>query len=142
MPSRKIEDLHPDLQPICREFLRRCEAAGLDILITCTYRSNAEQDALYAQGRGVHGPRVTNARGGQSEHNATLNGKPAARAFDIVPLVNGKPMWDDKHTSWLVAGRIGMELGLNWYGRPGAPFREFPHFALRLNAQPAQRKVS
>ncbi|OHX10279.1 MULTISPECIES: M15 family metallopeptidase [Chromobacterium] len=136
MPSRKIEDLHPDLQPLCRTFLQRCQAAGLDILITCTWRSPAEQDQLYAQGRnGNPGPRVTNAKGGQSEHNVMINGKPAARAFDIVPLVNGKPMWEDRHPAWQTAGRIGMELGLNWYGRPGAPFREFPHFALARGYQ-------
>lgn len=131
MPSRKIEDLHPDLQPICREFMRRCEAAGLDILITCTYRSAAEQDQLYAQGRnGKPGARVTNAKGGQSAHNLTIQDRPAARAFDIVPLVNGKPVWDDKHPAWQQAGRFGMELGLNWYGKPTAKFREFPHFEL------------
>lgn len=132
MPSRKIEDLHPDLQPVCREFLRRCEAAGLDILITCTYRSAAEQSQLYAQGRnGNPGPRVTNARAGQSAHNFLLDGRAASRAFDIVPLVNGKPMWSDKHPAWQQAGLIGMELGLNWYGRPDAAFREFPHFELQ-----------
>ena len=132
MPSRRIEDLHPDLQPICREFLRRCQAAGLDILITCTYRSDAEQDQLYLKGRyGNAGPRVTNAKAGQSAHNALLDGKPAARAFDIVPMEAGKPMWNAQHRAWQLAGNIGMELGLNWYGRPGAPFREFPHFELQ-----------
>lgn len=131
MPSRKIEDLHPDLQPICQEFLRRCNAVGLDVLITCTFRSNDEQNQLYAQGRnGKPGPRVTNAKGGQSAHNFTIQGRPAARAFDIVPLVAGKPVWDASHPAWKEAGRIGMELGLNWYGKPGAKFREMPHFEL------------
>ncbi|OWY40058.1 peptidase M15 [Xenophilus sp. AP218F] len=135
MPSRKIEDLHPDLQPLARQFLERCRAAGLDILITCTWRSGAEQNQLYAQGRTQPGARVTNARAGQSAHNAEIQGRPAARAFDIVPLVAGKPCWDDKHPAWQTAGRIGMELGLNWYGRPGAPFREFPHFELARGYQ-------
>ncbi|UJB33764.1 M15 family metallopeptidase [Chromobacterium sp. Beijing] len=130
MPSRRIEDLHPALQPLCRQFLERCQAAGLDILITCTWRSGQEQDQLYAQGRTAPGAKVTNARSGQSAHNAMLAGKPAARAFDIVPKVNGKPEWSAAHPHWQIAGRIGMELGLNWYGRPGAPFREFPHFEL------------
>lgn len=130
MPSRKIEDLHPDLQVITREFLRRCEAAGLDILITCTWRSPAEQDALYAQGRSKPGPRVTNARAGQSAHNCTHHGKPAARAFDIVPLQHGKAVWDAKHAAWKVAGEIGVALGLKWYGSPGSKFPELPHFEL------------
>ena len=132
MPSRRIEDLHPALQPICHEFLQRCKAAGLDILITCTYRSSAEQDELYAQGRSKPGRIVTRAKGGQSSHNATAHdGTPAAHAFDVVPLVLGKPVWNDTHPHWREAGWIGMELGLNWYGRPDAPFREFPHFELK-----------
>ncbi|WP_019100192.1 M15 family metallopeptidase [Chromobacterium haemolyticum] len=135
MPSRRIEDLHPALQPLCGQFLERCQAAGLDILITCTWRSGQEQDQLYAQGRTAPGAKVTNARAGQSAHNATLDGKPAARAFDIVPKVNGKPEWNADHPHWQIAGRIGMELGLNWYGRPGAPFREFPHFELPKNVR-------
>ncbi|MCP1289761.1 MULTISPECIES: M15 family metallopeptidase [Chromobacterium] len=135
MASRRIEDLHPDLQPICREFVRRCEAAGVTALITTTWRSGAEQDELYAQGRTKPGSKVTNARAGQSAHNAMIQGKPAARAFDVVPLVNGKAMWDAKHPAWQTMGRIGMELGLNWYGRPNAPFREFPHFELARGYQ-------
>lgn len=130
MASRKIEDLHPDLQPICREFLLNAEDAGIDVLITCTYRSNDEQNALYAQGRTVAGSRVTNARGGQSAHNFTIDGKPAAKAFDIVPMVNGKPQWSSAHPAWQRLGKIGMDLGLNWYGAPNSKFHEFPHFEI------------
>lgn len=135
MASRNIEDLHPDLKPLARAFIARCQAAGLDILITCTWRSGAEQDALYAQGRSKPGARVTNARAGQSAHNFTIQGRPAARAFDIVPMVGGKAMWDASHPHWKIAGDIGMALGLNWYGRPGAPFKEFPHFELAKGYQ-------
>lgn len=131
MPSRSLDDLHPKLKPLAELFLARCKAAGLDILVTCTWRSNAEQEALFNQGRfGMPGPIRTKARGGQSAHNAMLDGQPAARAFDIVPMINGKPEWTGKHSAWQKAGEIGMALGLNWYGRPGAPFREFPHFEL------------
>ncbi|NLR73563.1 M15 family metallopeptidase [Leeia aquatica] len=130
MSSRSLQHLHPVLQPICQEFLRQTAAAGLDILIVCTWRSNAEQDELYAKGRSEPGPRVTNARAGQSAHNHTIQGQPASCAFDIVPMQAGKPVWDAKHPHWQKAGQIGMALGLNWYGKPGAPFREFPHFEL------------
>lgn len=131
MASRSIEDLHPLLLPICKEFLAKCEAAGLDILITCTYRSNAEQTTLYAQGRTGPGRIVTNARAGQSTHNFMLNGKRAAKAFDIVPLVAGKAVWDGHHPDWQQAGDIGMSLGLKWYGAPDAKFKELPHFELK-----------
>lgn len=135
MASRRIEDLHPDLQPLYLEFTKQCTAVGIEVLTTCTYRSNAEQDELYSHGRTKPGPRVTNARAGQSEHNFTLNGRPAARAFDVVPLIGGKPMWDDCHPHWQTMGKIGISLGLNWYGKSGARFREFPHFALPKEIQ-------
>lgn len=131
MASRKIEDLHPSLQPLCREFLAQSVHRDIDVIITCTYRSNAEQDELYAQGREKPGNIVTRAKAGQSAHNFTIDGKPAAKAFDVVPLVGGKAMWDSGHPSWQVLGDIGMNLGLNWYGAPGSKFREMPHFQLR-----------
>lgn len=127
MASRELKDLYPPMQTLCAEFLRRCRAAGMDILITCTWRSGVEQNALYEQGRTKKGSIVTNARAGQSKHNFMVEGKPAAKAFDFVPLVNGKPVWDAAHPHWKAAGKIGMALGLNWYGAPGAPFREMPH---------------
>lgn len=131
MASRRIEDLHPHLQPLARQFLADCAAAGLDILITCTHRSNAEQDALYAQGRTKPGKVVTRAQAGQSRHNNTLaDGTPASLAFDIVPLVNGKPVWAASHPHWKQAGAIGEALGLEWAGR-WKTFREYPHFQLK-----------
>lgn len=65
MASRRIEDLPPDLQPLRNAFLRQCQDADVDALITCTYCSGQEQDQLYAQGRTKPGPRVTNSRAGQ-----------------------------------------------------------------------------
>ncbi len=131
MASRNPEHLHPNLQPIFTRFMAACAQAGLNILVTCTWRSNEEQNELYAQGRTKPGKIVTRARAGQSAHNYTVGGKPASKAFDIVPLVNGKPCWDAKNEAWAKAGKIGMDLGLLWYGRPGAPFKEFPHFQLK-----------
>lgn len=131
MASRRIEDLHPKLQGICKQFLLACESAGVDVILTCTYRSHEEQAQLFAQGRTMPGKIVTKAKPGQSKHNHMEGGKPAALAFDIVPIVDGKAVWDDKHPHWRIAGEIGENLGLNWYGRPGAIFREMPHFELR-----------
>ena len=131
MASRKIEDLHPGLQPLCWEFLKQAANQGINVLLTCTYRSNAEQTALYAQGRTTPGRIVTRAKAGQSAHNFTIDGQPAAKAFDVVPLVDGKPQWDARHPAWQALGKIGVQLGLNWYGAPGSKFVEFPHFELK-----------
>jgi peptidoglycan L-alanyl-D-glutamate endopeptidase CwlK len=104
---------------------------GLDILITCTYRSDAEQAQLYAQGRSKPGKVVTNAQPGRSAHNYTLHGVPASLAFDIVPLLHDKPVWDTKGAAkalWHQAAEPAMAHGLRWYGAHGSAFQEYPHF--------------
>ncbi|RDH97011.1 M15 family metallopeptidase [Caldimonas thermodepolymerans] len=141
--SRKIEHLHPDLQPLCRLLLERCAAAGYDVFLTQTFRSTEYQNMLYAQGRtqaqlNAAGlghvmaepskPRVTNARGGSSEHNATLNGIPASRAFDIAFMRDGKASWADSEP-WDKVGAIGRSLGLEW-GGDWKTFKDRPHFQL------------
>lgn len=127
--SRKIEDLHPKVQTMCRAFLDKCRAQGIEILITGTYRDAEEQNRLYARGRTVlvengHKVRkVTNAKAGQSAHNYRL-------AFDVVPLKNGKPVWGTAGSDlllWMQVGNIGESVGLEWAGR-WTRFREFPHF--------------
>ena len=127
MSSRKLTDLHPQMQPMVTRFLANARAAGIDLLVTCTYRSNEEQAALYAIGRTKPGRIVTNAKPGRSTHNNTLNGKPAALAVDVVPLRDGKPVWSASDPVWKRVGEIGEKVGLEWAGR-WTTFREYPHF--------------
>lgn len=107
--SRKIEDLHPFVAERCREFIKKCDAIGIDVLITSTYRDNASQDAIYAQGRTLPGRKVTNAKAGQSYHNYRI-------AFDFVPIVNGKADWNNLK-NFERCGIIAEDLGLEWAGR-------------------------
>jgi peptidoglycan L-alanyl-D-glutamate endopeptidase CwlK len=130
MASRKLEDLHPDLRPLAEWLVEECRELDIDILITCTWRSHAEQDVLYAQGRSKPGKIVTYARGGQSAHNFVLDGKPASKAFDVVPLIGGKPEWDAEHPVWQHVGELGESMGLEWAGR-WKKFREYAHFQMR-----------
>ena len=127
MSSRKLTDLHPQMQPLVTRLLANARAAGIDLLVTCTYRSNEEQTALYAIGRTKPGRIVTRAKAGQSKHNYTLNGKPAALAVDVVPLRDGKPIWSASDPVWKQVGEIGEKVGLEWAGR-WTTFREYPHF--------------
>ena len=117
--SRRIEDLHPAVQERCFRFLDECKKAGIDLIITSTYRDYESQKALYAQGRTKPGKIVTNAKPGQSFHNWHI-------AFDVVPLVNGKPSWDDMQL-WQSIGAIGRACGLEWAG-DWKRFKEYPHF--------------
>ena len=116
--SRKIEDLHPKVAVMCRQFIADCAKQGIDVLITSTYRDFASQNALYAQGRTTPGKRVTNAKAGQSFHNYRC-------AFDFVPIVNGKADWKNVAT-FRRCGEIAEAIGLEWAGR-WVRFREMAH---------------
>jgi peptidoglycan LD-endopeptidase CwlK len=121
MSSRSLDDLRPEVRPQVDAFLAACAAAGVDVLVTCTLRSNDEQATLYAQGRTAPGHIVTDAPAGRSAHNYGL-------ALDIVPLVNGKPDWNGHDPVWHQIGDLGLAAGLQWAGAPGFPFPEEPHF--------------
>ncbi len=51
MPSRRLQDLHPIVAGMCRTFQALCKDKGIDVRITSTLRTEAEQLALFAQGR-------------------------------------------------------------------------------------------
>ena len=116
--SRKIEDLNPKVQELCRLFIRRCLALGIDILITSTYRDNESQNSLYAQGRTAPGKKVTNAKAGQSFHNYKC-------AFDFVPIKDGKAQWNDL-ALFKKCGDVGKDVGLEWAG-DWTSFKEYAH---------------
>jgi len=130
MPSRSLDDLHPSLRELAEHFIASCHQAGVTVLIYCTYRNYEEQDAEYAKGRTAPGPKVTNAKAGESPHNATLeDGTPASLAFDCCPLdLHGKPNWDSTSEAWRVMALMGESIGLQWGGR----FKNFdgPHFQM------------
>jgi peptidoglycan L-alanyl-D-glutamate endopeptidase CwlK len=116
--SRKIEDLHPKVAAMCRAFIDKCKAEGIDVIITSTYRDLASQNSLYAQGRTTPGKKVTNAPAGKSWHNWKL-------AFDFCPIVHGKAQWNDTAT-FTKCGEIGESVGLEWAGR-WKSFKELAH---------------
>ena len=116
--SRQISDLHPKVQTLCKRFIEMCKTKGIDVIITSTYRDFASQDALFAQGRTKPGKKVTNARAGQSYHNFRC-------AFDFVPIVNGKAMWNDTGL-FTKCGEIAELVGLEWAGR-WTKFKEMAH---------------
>ena len=88
MNSRKINDLDPEAAVICNQQLALCHEKGIELIVTSTWRDFEAQAALYEIGRSVQTERrvVTNARAGQSWHNFKC-------AWDVVPVVSGKPVW-------------------------------------------------
>jgi peptidoglycan L-alanyl-D-glutamate endopeptidase CwlK len=118
--SRNLDDLLPAVKVRVEKFINSAKDAGIDLLVTSTYRDNESQNALYAQGRTKPGKIVTNAKGGQSFHNYRC-------AVDVVPLLNGKPVWDAENDIWQKIGDFGIAAGLEWAGN-WKRFKEYPHF--------------
>lgn len=121
--SRSIDELLPPVADRCRKLLAECERRGIDLLITSTYRDFESQDRLYQQGRLLPGQIVTYAKAGDSWHNWR-------RAFDVVPLRNGKPVWGTRGLDrelWMKVGEIGESCGLEW-GGSWDRHPDFPHF--------------
>lgn len=120
--GRLLSELHPTVAAKARQAIDECAAAGMKILVSCTYRSGSEQNALFAQGRTKPGRKVTNARAGQSFHQYRL-------ALDLYPLIHGKPDFSGTHPNWQRIAAIFKKLGFEWAG-DWKRFREFPHFQM------------
>lgn len=118
--SRSLNELLPMVRVRVDKFLELCDEHGIDLLVTSTYRDNESQEALYEQGRTRPGKVVTNAKSGESWHNYRC-------AIDVVPLVNGKPVWDGSDPIWQTVGELGEKAGLEWAGR-WRTFKEMAHF--------------
>jgi len=110
------------LQPLVRrqaeKVIADMEKFGYPVMVYQGFRSKAEQDYLYAQGRTRPGAIVTNAKGGYSLHNYGC-------AVDIVFIENGRPSWAEKHP-WTVLGHTLEKHGFEWGGR-WTSFSDRPH---------------
>ena len=136
MADRNLDDLHPDLKPICQAWLDKCHAQQINARVIETWRSAQEQDRLFAIGRdasgNVIGKTITKARGGQSKHNVTLNdGTPASKAFDFVIIsADGTCNWNPATPQWQAAVAIGKAMGLHWGGDFPANQYDADHFQI------------
>ena len=88
-----------------QQLIELAQTEGIEILVTSTLRTFEEQAELFAIGRTKPGNKVTNAKAGESWHNFSL-------AFDVVPLVNGKAVWNSPF--WNRIGELGKQTGLVW----------------------------
>lgn len=132
MTDRSVTDLHPTLLPLCQKWLDTCHQQSIQSFVDFTWRSAAEQDALYAQGRTTPGRIVTNAKGGQSAHNVTLpDGTPASCAFDFaISNADGSLNWSINSVEFQAAVTIGKNLGLVWGGSWPGKLGDYVHWEL------------
>jgi len=122
--SRLISDLSPEMQPLCNEWCAKMDTAGIDYLITCTGRTQSEQEELYALGRTKPGKIVT----------WTLNSKHlTGDAFDFCIMFAGRPDWKMvQKDSWVRAVEIGRELGLTQVINKDGKVLEYAHLQRSL----------
>lgn len=97
---------------------------GHPMVCTDGYRTWAEQNALFAKR-----PKVTNARGGESNHNY-------ACAADCTFFVNGKPTWSG-NLPWALYGKVAKKHGFEW-GGDWASFPDRPHIQMTFGYSIAQ----
>jgi len=111
----KLQNLYHTAADSLRAFLLLAFEAGYLLRITHGFRSVAEQNELYSQGRTKEGNIVTNARGGESLHNFGL-------AIDVYDVDKGyKIDWDELKR---IANSVGVEHG-------DRGFNDLPHFQYR-----------
>ncbi len=120
--ARDITQLHPVLQEKIEKLKALCKKEGLALGIGECFRSVAEQDALYAQGRTTSGSIVTNAKGSSysSQHQWGI-------AFDFFKNVKGHA-YDDAAFFERV-GTLAKSIGLAW-GGDWTSFVDRPHLYL------------
>ena len=119
---RRIATLTPRAQAWAHALMRALDDAGIPARIISGTRTYAEQDALYAKGRTAPGQRVTNARGGQSNHNFGL-------AWDIG-IFSGDTYLPESPL-YARAGAVGRAIGLEW-GGDWTSIIDMPHFQCRV----------
>lgn len=131
--EKNINTLHPKIRGLARQFIAKAKSQGIDLVITDAFRTYAQQNAIYAQGRTKPGPIVTNAPGGFSNHNFGL-------AFDVYPIENGKINFNSKNYDNIA--KIGKSLGFKWGGDwKGTKFKDLPHFEMMFGNSLAQLRT-
>lgn len=134
--AQRLAGVHPYQAQKVLRILDAMEILGVPMFVVVGLRSDAEQAALYAQGRTEPGPNarpghplgdtVTNADGraraiggtGKSMHQKQSDGYGHAVdcAFLDDPLTVKIETWD-AHQPWAVYGTMGEAFGLTWGGR-------------------------
>ncbi len=119
--EKAIATLQPQVCCYARALVLKAAGMGITIRVISGLRTYAEQDALFEQGRGKPGRKVTNARGGYSNHNFGI-------AFDVGVFRGG--CYLPESSSYKAVGALGRELGLDW-GGDWKTIKDEPHYQLR-----------
>lgn len=129
MASRKIEDCDPILIKAWQRVEIAWDARHPDLpkpFLTCTFRSNDEQNQLFNQGRINKKLKVTNAKAGQSPHNYQ-----PSLAFDVAFITLSKSLdWSPNLFKLLADLLKEIDERIEWGGE-WSKFKDLPHFQVR-----------
>jgi peptidoglycan L-alanyl-D-glutamate endopeptidase CwlK len=117
-----LQQLHPALASAVRGVIADLANRGIGVEVVQGLRTFDEQDELFAKGRTKPGPVVTQARGGESNHNFGL-------AADLCPFTGDKPDWNAPIAVWAAIGTTAIAHGLEWGGQ-WKKFLDKPHVQL------------
>ena len=137
---RNIQTLDPKARQRFVDFACQAQAKarefGCDYIMISGNRTWAEQDELYRHGRTLPGPRVTNAKGGYSNHNFGIAGDFGVFR-DKKYLDESEPKTADKvHKA---CGALAEAHGLDWGGEWDS-FPDFPHYEIRTGLTGAEKR--
>lgn len=132
--AKNIATLNPKVRPafeaLTIEGTRIAREFGADSYILIVgNRSYEEQDALYAKGRTAPGPKVTNAKGGESYHNFGVAGDFGVFRQGSYLDANEAALASKVHkavAAWAKANLPELTWGGSW-----TSFRDEPHFEYR-----------
>lgn len=124
--TARLAGVHPDLVQKILTVLQTLAKAGRPMFVAQGVRTIEEQQALYARGRTVKGPIVTNCDGVQmrSRHQPQSDG--FGHAVDCA-FVDSQP-FSDVHP-WTLYGDVAKDQGLIW-GGDWTTFPDRPHVEL------------
>jgi len=143
--EKNLATLDPKAQAQMRSFVAYAKDIADDFLdceavVISGHRTWKEQDALYTQGRTKPGQIVTDAKGGQSNHNFGI-------AIDLGIFRKGDYLDDNKakpdkellnriykHLA-KKAEAFGLEAGYNWKKK------DMPHFEVKTGLTLAQKRA-
>ncbi|MEM4995045.1 glucosaminidase domain-containing protein [Priestia sp. SB1] len=118
----KLKGVHGTIRDMSIELIKKAYAQGIYVAIVQGYRSIAEQNALYSQGRTSGGSIVTMAKGGYSYHNFGL-------AVDFCLFDSNKnPVWS-VNNKWMSVIRIAQGMGFT-SGYYFSTIKDAPHLQL------------
>ncbi len=121
--NKNMGAVHAVVKETTLEVIKRAYKEGINVQISAGYRSNAEQQRLFNQGRTTPGNIVTNAKPGQSLHNYGL-----AVDYFLTNESGTTAVWT-VNANWRRVATIAKSLGFEW-GGDWSGFVDYPHLQM------------